>query len=95
MTHQEAAYEILKKLGKPTSSKEIGRIAHDKKMVSSTAKDPAQSIAQTIEKNIRDGIYNNPKLVLSKAHKEDWSRCRVGILNYHILQMTRHQIRAS
>ena len=32
-------------------------------MVSSSAQDPIQSLAQTIEKNIRGGIYNNPKLV--------------------------------
>lgn len=63
MTIQKAAYEILKKSGKPTSSKELARIAIDGRMVTSTALDPIQSHAQTIEKNIRDRTYNNPKLV--------------------------------
>ena len=63
MTIQEAAYEILEELGKPITSKELARIALDRRMVTSTAQDPIQSHAQTIEKNIRDGIYNNPKLV--------------------------------
>jgi len=63
MTIQEAAYQILKELGKPLSSKEIARIALEKNMVKSTAQDPTQSHAQTIEKNIRDGIYNKTKLI--------------------------------
>ncbi len=63
MTIQEAAYKILEEMGKPTSSKEISRIALERRMVSSTAKDPIQSHAQTIEKNVRDDIYNSPKLV--------------------------------
>lgn len=62
MTIQEAAYQILKQLGKPLSSKYIAKIALEKHMVISNAKDPTQSHAQTIEKNIRDGIYNRPKL---------------------------------
>jgi uncharacterized Zn finger protein len=63
MTIQKAAYKILEEMCKPISSKEIARIALDRRMVSSTAQDPIQSHAQTIEKNIRDGVYNNPKLV--------------------------------
>lgn len=63
MTIQKAAYEILEEMGKPVSSKDIARIALDRGMVKSTAQDPIQSHAQTIEKNIRDDIYNNPKLV--------------------------------
>jgi len=63
MKIQKAAYEILEELGKPTSSKEIARIALDRRMVTSSAQDPIQSHAQTIEKNIRSVIYNNPKLV--------------------------------
>ena len=61
MTIQEAAYQILKELGKPLGSRDIARIALEKNMVTSTAQDPTQSHAQTIEKNIRDGIYNKPK----------------------------------
>lgn len=63
MTIQEAAYQILKESRKPLSSKDIARVALEKNMVTSTAQDPTQSHAQTIEKNIRDGIYNKPKLI--------------------------------
>lgn len=63
MTIQEAAYKILKDLGKPLSSRDIAHIALEKNMVTSTAQDPTQSHAQTIEKNIRDGIYNKPTLI--------------------------------
>ena len=63
MTIQKAAYEILKKVGKPVSSKELAQIALERKMVMSFAQDPIQSHAQTIEKNIRGGIYNDPELV--------------------------------
>jgi hypothetical protein len=63
MTIQEAAHKILEEMGKPLSSRDIAKIALERRMVSSTAQDPIQSHAQTIEKNIRDGIYNKPKLV--------------------------------
>lgn len=63
MTIQEAARKILEEMGKPFSSRGIAKIALERRMVSSTAQDPIQSHAQTIEKNIRDGIYNKPKLV--------------------------------
>ena len=63
MTIQEAANEILKEQGKPINSRDIASIALDKGMVTSSAQDPVQSHAQTIEKNIRDEVYNNPKLI--------------------------------
>jgi undecaprenyl pyrophosphate synthase len=63
MTIQEAARRILEEMGKPLSSRDIAKIALERRMVSSTAQDPIQSHAQTIEKNIRDGSYNKPKLV--------------------------------
>lgn len=63
MTSQEAAYKLLNEVGKPLSSKELARIALERRMVSSVAQDPVASHAQTIEKNIRDDVYNNPKLV--------------------------------
>lgn len=53
----------MKELGTPISSRELARIALDKGMVTSSAQDPVQSHAQTIEKNIRDEVYNNPKLI--------------------------------
>jgi len=63
VTSQEAAYKLLSEVGKPLSSKELARIALERRMVSSVAQDPVASHAQTIEKNIRDDVYNNPKLV--------------------------------
>ena len=62
MTIQEAAKIILEEAGRPISSKEIARIALERRLVVSSAQDPVQSHAQTIEKNIRDGVYNKPKL---------------------------------
>ena len=63
MTIQKAAHQLLREVGKPVSSKELARMALERRVVSSTAQDPIQSHAQTIEKNIRDGVYNNPQLV--------------------------------
>ena len=70
MTIQEAAYQILKELAKPITSKEIARIALAKNLVKSNAQDPIQSHAQTIEKNIRDEIYNKPKLIFIYSSQE-------------------------
>lgn len=63
MTIQKAAFDILNEVGKPLSSRELAKIALDRGMVTSYAKDPVQSHAQTIEKNIRDDVYNRPKLI--------------------------------
>jgi hypothetical protein len=63
MKMQEAAKQILEEAQKPLSSKEIAKRALERKMVASNAKDPIFSLYTTIEKNIRGGIYNNPKLV--------------------------------
>ena len=62
MTIQEAANSLLQEAGNPMSSKDLARLALDRHMVGSTARDPIQSLAQTLEKNVRDGTYNNPKL---------------------------------
>ncbi|MBW1715981.1 MAG: hypothetical protein JRJ77_09180 [Deltaproteobacteria bacterium] len=63
MTIQEAVFDILNEVGRPLSSRELAKIALDRGMVTSYAKDPVQSHAQTIEKNIRDDVYNRPKLI--------------------------------
>ncbi len=63
MTTQEAAYRILEEVGRPLSSKEIAGIALDRHMVYSNAKDPIISHASTIDKNIRDDVYNKPRLI--------------------------------
>lgn len=62
MTIQEAAYSLLQEAGNPMSSKDLARLALDRRMAGSAARDPVQSLAQTLEKNIRGGTYNNPKL---------------------------------
>ncbi len=67
MTIQEAAYKLLNETKKPLSAKDLARIALERRMVSSGAQDPIASHAQTIEKNVRDGVYNNPKLVFVHA----------------------------
>jgi len=63
MTIQEAAHQILKERQQPLDSKTIAKIALDSRLVESSARDPISSLAQTIEKNIRDGVYNRPELV--------------------------------
>ena len=67
MTIQEAAHKLLNETKRPLSSKDLAKIALERHMVSSGAQDPIASHAQTIEKNIRDGVYNNPKLVFIHA----------------------------
>jgi len=62
MTIQETAHAILTEAKKSMSSKELAQIALGRGFPS-TAKDPVQSLAQTLEKNVRDGMYNHPKLV--------------------------------
>lgn len=62
MTAQEAAERILRELKAPTSAKEIARLALERGLLRSGAKKPIDSLAQTIEKNIRDGVYNKPEL---------------------------------
>jgi hypothetical protein len=65
----EAAVSILQEEKRPLYSKEIARRAIDQGLVSSTAKDPITSIAQTLDKNIRDEIYNHPKLIFISSPK--------------------------
>jgi len=67
MTAQEAACRILNEAQRPLPSREIAEIALNKGYVSSSAKDPVFSIASTIEKNIRDDLYNSPRLVFIKT----------------------------
>lgn len=63
MTIQEAIHTILIELKRPLSSKELAKMALERHMVASNAKDPVFSLASTVEKNIRDGIYNHPRLI--------------------------------
>ncbi len=66
MTIQQAAYEILKERRTPLTSREIAKIALERKLVSSTSRDPVSAQSQTIEKNIREDKYNIPKLIFTK-----------------------------
>jgi hypothetical protein len=60
---QEAAHNILEETGKPLSSREIAKIALERRMVTSRAQDPVFSHATSIEKNIREDVYNKPRLI--------------------------------
>lgn len=62
MTAQHAAHKILIESRKPLSATEIARVALDRKLVVSVAKTPVASIAQTLEKNVRERSRNNPAL---------------------------------
>ena len=63
ITAHEAAHTLLLEEGRPLSSRELAKRMLDRNMVSSGSRDPVFSFASTIEKNIRDGIYNHPPLV--------------------------------
>jgi len=79
MTAQEAAHQILTEIGHPLSLNEIAQLALDRGLVSSTARDPVHSIATTIAKNIRDGIYNLPELIsIGRGHDRKVALPRVS-----------------
>jgi hypothetical protein len=61
----QASEIILNEKGKPLSAKRIAKLALDREMLESVAFDPVDSIAQTIEKGIRERYptYNNLKFV--------------------------------
>lgn len=64
ITIQQAAAELLSEYRKPLKSKDLARMAQERKMVApSTAKDPIQSLSQTLERNIRLDKGNKPRLV--------------------------------
>lgn len=63
MKVQEAAFKVLSSEGRPLSSRELARRILEGGMVTSAARDPALSVASTIEKNIRSKTYNRPELV--------------------------------
>lgn len=63
MTIQEAAHQILNKEQHPLDAKTIAKLALAQGLVPSAAQDPVASLAQTLEKNIRDDVYNRPRLI--------------------------------
>ncbi len=62
-TIQEIAYSILKEYGKPMPSKEVAQLALKRGLIQSSARDPIVSMAQTIEKNIRDSVEPELKFI--------------------------------
>lgn len=72
MTAQEAAHALLTERGKPETSRILAERMLRRGMIGSSASDPIQSLAQTIEKNIRGGVYNRPKLAFD--HGPDGTR---------------------
>lgn len=64
MTIQRAAHFLLTEAGEPIKSTKLAKMAIEKGLVAkSNAKNPIQSLSQTIERNIRSNSGNNPKLV--------------------------------
>lgn len=64
MTIQQAAATLLKEVKRPLKSKELAQMVIEKGLIPlGSAKDPIQSMSQTIERNIRLNKGNNPKLI--------------------------------
>ena len=64
MTIQQAAAELLSEHRKPLKSKDLAKLAQERNMVApSAAKDPIQSLSQTLERNIRLDKGNKPRLI--------------------------------
>lgn len=63
MNANEAARTILREREQPLPSRELARIALDEGLISSNSRTPVLSIAQTIDKNIRDDRCPDCKLV--------------------------------
>nr|WP_302596611.1 HTH domain-containing protein [uncultured Cellulosilyticum sp.] len=64
ITIQQAAAQLLAEHKKPLKSKDLARLAQERKLVApSAAKDPIQSLSQVIERNIRLDKGNKPRLV--------------------------------
>lgn len=78
MTIQEAAQKVLSEEGRPLPSKEIGKRALERGWVQSGARDPVMSMAQTIEKNIRDIAYNDPPLTFIHVN----GRRMIGLMEW-------------
>jgi hypothetical protein len=62
MTIQEYAFKLIQKEGRPMASTEVAKRALEEHALFSNAKDPVLSLSATIDKNIRDGVYNRPRL---------------------------------
>lgn len=64
VTIQQAAAALLSEYKRPLKSKELANLALQREMVApSAAKDPIQSLSQTLERNIRLDKGNKPRLL--------------------------------
>lgn len=64
MTIQQAAANILRRFNYPIKAKDIAKIALQEDLVAkSKAKNPIISLSQVLERNIRMGMGNKPRLV--------------------------------
>lgn len=73
ITIQQAAAQLLAEHMRPLKSKELAKLAQEKRLVApSTAKDPIQSLSQVLERNIRLDKGNKPRLVFVDT---DEGRC--------------------
>jgi len=80
ITIQQAAAELLSEYKKPLKSKDLARMAQEREMVApSTAKNPIQSLSQTLERNIRLDKGNKPRLVFVET---EGGRC-IGIPEWY------------
>lgn len=62
VTIQQAANRLLQESQQALSARELAASALDRQLVYSSARDPINSLAQTLEKNVREEVYNNPPL---------------------------------
>lgn len=80
VTIQQAAALLLGEQRKPLKSKELARLAQERKLVApSMAKDPIQSMSQVLERNIRLDKGNKPRLVFVET---DEGRC-IGLPQWY------------
>ena len=80
VTIQQAAALLLGEQQKPLKSKELARLAQERKLVApSMAKDPIQSLSQVLERNIRLDKGNKPRLVFVETEE---GRC-IGLPEWY------------
>lgn len=79
-TIQQAAWQLLLEYRKPLKSKELARLAQERRLVApSAAKDPIQSLSQVLERNIRLNKGNKPRLTFVET---DGGRC-IGVPEWY------------
>lgn len=80
MTIQQAAAQLLAEYKKPLKSKDLAKLAQERELVApSTAKDPIQSLSQTLERNIRLDKGNKPRLLFVETQE---GRC-IGLPSWY------------